>query len=313
MYPPEMTYYTGCPEGGYRNDEGSPSPLIRWIKEFQLLNGLRAPPHVGYYYGNGNPDDFIHAFEGATKMEKWVMPVSCHVFVYILKDAARVWWNSLPKGVVLNYKDLKRRKGKAKQMDTQLGECVDSTVKAEPTMEGKEEPILMIWVVNNPLKRKEPPKIMSIEEMIFPPIRNRALMTSNNVTFISSFVLLIMKYLVKISTKEDTAYLCLHFIRNHEDLYAVSRRYHTPYPRYSIRRSWKILNMVPTPRNSLYAVLTETDTPNYIQISSISVYLSREKINDGRNDIQIYRRRKMRTRGDEGIHQRIQNIQRALV
>ncbi|GKD88516.1 reverse transcriptase domain-containing protein, partial [Tanacetum coccineum] len=57
----------------------------------------------------GDPDDFIHAFEGATKMEKWVMPVSCHMFVYILKDAARIWWNSLPKGVVLNYEDLKRR------------------------------------------------------------------------------------------------------------------------------------------------------------------------------------------------------------
>ncbi|GJZ02353.1 hypothetical protein Tco_0520314 [Tanacetum coccineum] len=66
------------------------------------------------------------------------------------------------------------RKGKAKQMDTQLGEWIAPTVKAEPTTKGKEEPILMIWVVNNPLKRKEPPKIRSIEEMIFPPIRNRA-------------------------------------------------------------------------------------------------------------------------------------------
>ncbi|GKC89717.1 hypothetical protein Tco_1150366 [Tanacetum coccineum] len=66
------------------------------------------------------------------------------------------------------------RKGKAKQTDTQLGEWIAMTVKAEPTTKGKEEPILMIGVVNNPLKRKEPPKIMSIEEMIFPSIRNRA-------------------------------------------------------------------------------------------------------------------------------------------
>ncbi|GJV65162.1 hypothetical protein Tco_1475990 [Tanacetum coccineum] len=102
-------YYTGCPEGGYRNDEGSPSPLVRWIEEFQLPNGLRIPPHVGYYDGKGDPDDFINAFKGATKMEKWVMLVSCHMFVYILKDVAWVWWNSLPKGVVSNYEDLKRR------------------------------------------------------------------------------------------------------------------------------------------------------------------------------------------------------------
>ncbi|GKE11378.1 hypothetical protein Tco_1414929 [Tanacetum coccineum] len=211
-------------------------------------------------------------------MGKWVMPVLFHMFVYILKDAARVWWNNLPKGVVLNYEDLKRRfrthfnqqkkqtktylaingikrregesnslkattdswtkctlsykqkklfrgsthylhgrkhrrettkgnamgtyrkeeqrkarqikeavksgrlahlikgirKGKSKQTDTQLEEWITPAVKAEPITEGKKEPILTIGVVDNPLKRKEPPKIMSIEEMIFPPIRNRA-------------------------------------------------------------------------------------------------------------------------------------------
>nr|GFC35770.1 reverse transcriptase domain-containing protein [Tanacetum cinerariifolium] len=41
-------------------------------------------------------------------------------------------------------------------------------------MDGKEELILMTGVINNPLKRKEPPRITSIEEMVFPPIRNRA-------------------------------------------------------------------------------------------------------------------------------------------
>ncbi|GJZ63645.1 hypothetical protein Tco_0620066 [Tanacetum coccineum] len=66
------------------------------------------------------------------------------------------------------------RKGKAKQTNTQLREWIASTVKAYPPTEGKEEHILMIGMVNNPLKRKEPPKIMSTEEMIFPPICNRA-------------------------------------------------------------------------------------------------------------------------------------------
>ncbi|GKC56037.1 reverse transcriptase domain-containing protein [Tanacetum coccineum] len=33
--------------------------------------------------------------------------------------------------------------------------------------------MLMIGLINNPPERKEPPKIMSVEEMIFPPIRNR--------------------------------------------------------------------------------------------------------------------------------------------
>ncbi|GJQ90296.1 hypothetical protein Tco_0001435 [Tanacetum coccineum] len=66
------------------------------------------------------------------------------------------------------------RKGKAKQTDSQPGEWAAQAVKAEPATEGKEEPILMIGVVDNPLKRKEPPKIMSIEEMIFLPIQNEA-------------------------------------------------------------------------------------------------------------------------------------------
>ncbi|GJR72934.1 hypothetical protein Tco_0085299 [Tanacetum coccineum] len=66
------------------------------------------------------------------------------------------------------------RKGKAKKADAQLGEWIGLTVKAEQAMEGKEEPILMVGMVNNPLKRKGPPKIMSIKEMIFLPIRNKA-------------------------------------------------------------------------------------------------------------------------------------------
>ncbi|GKC09998.1 hypothetical protein Tco_1001608 [Tanacetum coccineum] len=91
---PLMMYYTGCPDGGYKNDEGSPTLLVR--------------------------------------------------------------------------------KGKAKKTDIQLGEWIASAGKEKPSTEGKEEPILMIGVVNNLLKSKEPPKIISIEEMIFSPIRNRA-------------------------------------------------------------------------------------------------------------------------------------------
>ncbi|GJW16688.1 hypothetical protein Tco_0024124, partial [Tanacetum coccineum] len=66
------------------------------------------------------------------------------------------------------------RKGKAKKADAQLEEWIGPTIKAEKATEGKEEPILMVGMVNNPLKRKGPPKIMSIEEMIFPLIRNKA-------------------------------------------------------------------------------------------------------------------------------------------
>nr|GEW50146.1 DNA-binding pseudobarrel domain-containing protein [Tanacetum cinerariifolium] len=63
-------YYTGYPKRGHMNDEESSSPLTKGIEEFQLSNGLRVPPYVRYNDEKGEPDDFIHAFEGATKMEK---------------------------------------------------------------------------------------------------------------------------------------------------------------------------------------------------------------------------------------------------
>ncbi|GJR89883.1 hypothetical protein Tco_0213894 [Tanacetum coccineum] len=66
---------------------------------------------------------------------------------------------------------LKRR---TKQMNTQLEEWITLAIKAKPVMGEKEEPILMIRVINNPLKRKELPRITSVEETIFPPIQNRA-------------------------------------------------------------------------------------------------------------------------------------------
>ncbi|GJV19793.1 reverse transcriptase domain-containing protein [Tanacetum coccineum] len=95
--------------GGYENDADSFSLLTRWIEEFQFLDGLKVPPHVGYYDWKQDPDNFIHVFEGAMRMEKWAMPVTCYMFVYILKDVARVWWNSLPKRVVTSYEDLNKR------------------------------------------------------------------------------------------------------------------------------------------------------------------------------------------------------------
>nr|GEY44984.1 reverse transcriptase domain-containing protein [Tanacetum cinerariifolium] len=60
------------------------------------------------------------------------------------------------------------RKERAKQTHTQLEEWTAPAVNAKPVADEKEEPILMTRVTNNPLKRKEPPRIMSVEEMIFP-------------------------------------------------------------------------------------------------------------------------------------------------
>ncbi|GKB84306.1 reverse transcriptase domain-containing protein [Tanacetum coccineum] len=67
------------------------------------------PSHIGSYDGKGDPDNFLHLFEGAIRMQKWLMPVACHMFTYTLKDSARIWWNSQKAGSILDYEDLKAK------------------------------------------------------------------------------------------------------------------------------------------------------------------------------------------------------------
>ncbi|GKB57681.1 hypothetical protein Tco_0913867 [Tanacetum coccineum] len=56
-----------------------------------------------------------------------------------------------------------------------------------------------------------------------------------------------------VSIKEDTAYLCLHFTKDHEE-YKINTSYpgktNTPYSSYGNKIFWKISNVVPTPRNT---------------------------------------------------------------
>ncbi|GJT15654.1 reverse transcriptase domain-containing protein [Tanacetum coccineum] len=70
--------------------------------------GGNLPPN-GSYDGKGDPDNYLHIFEGAIRMQKWVMPVACHMFTYTLKDSARIWWNSQKAGSILNYEGLKAK------------------------------------------------------------------------------------------------------------------------------------------------------------------------------------------------------------
>ncbi|GJR68259.1 reverse transcriptase domain-containing protein [Tanacetum coccineum] len=88
---------------------GSVTPFVPWIKEYPLPDGLKMSSHVGSYDGKGDPDNFLHLFEGAIRMQKWLMLVACHMFTYTLKDSAWIWWNSQKAGSILNYEDLKAK------------------------------------------------------------------------------------------------------------------------------------------------------------------------------------------------------------
>ncbi|GKC51193.1 reverse transcriptase domain-containing protein [Tanacetum coccineum] len=65
------------------------------------------PSHIGSFDGKGDPDNFLYLFEGAIRMQKWLMPIAFHMFTYTLKDSARIWWNSQKAGSILDYEDLK--------------------------------------------------------------------------------------------------------------------------------------------------------------------------------------------------------------
>ncbi|GKD05229.1 hypothetical protein Tco_1180203 [Tanacetum coccineum] len=107
---PNMPAYANPNSTGlFPNLLGSVTPFVRWIEDYPLPDGLKMPSHIGSYDRKGDPDNFLHLFEGAIRMQKWLMPVACHMFIYTLKDFARIWWNSKKAGSILDYEDLKAK------------------------------------------------------------------------------------------------------------------------------------------------------------------------------------------------------------
>ncbi|GJT97817.1 hypothetical protein Tco_1093335 [Tanacetum coccineum] len=64
------------PNGLFADPTGSVTSFVCWIEDYPLPDGLKMPFHVGSYDGKGDPDNFLHLFEGAIHMQKWLMPVA---------------------------------------------------------------------------------------------------------------------------------------------------------------------------------------------------------------------------------------------
>ncbi|GJZ04459.1 hypothetical protein Tco_0537734 [Tanacetum coccineum] len=111
MYPqPNAPAYPNPGQTGLFTDPtGCITPFVRWIEDYPLLDELKMPYHIGSYNGKGDPDNYLHLFEGVIRMQKWAMPVAYHMFTYTLKYSARIWWNSQKAGSIINYKDLKAK------------------------------------------------------------------------------------------------------------------------------------------------------------------------------------------------------------
>nr|GEW52493.1 reverse transcriptase domain-containing protein [Tanacetum cinerariifolium] len=106
MYTFSNVYVYTNPIGAVLNPVGSITPFVHWIEDYPLLDGLKMPSRIGSYDGKGDPNHFLHLFEGAIRMQRWLMSVACHMFTYTLKDSAKIWWNSQKLGSILDYKDL---------------------------------------------------------------------------------------------------------------------------------------------------------------------------------------------------------------
>nr|GEU55501.1 reverse transcriptase domain-containing protein [Tanacetum cinerariifolium] len=69
---PNMPAYANPNLNGlFPNPLGSVTPFVRWIEDYPLPYGLKMPFHIGSYDEKGDPDNFMHLFEGAIRMQKW--------------------------------------------------------------------------------------------------------------------------------------------------------------------------------------------------------------------------------------------------
>ncbi|GJR33278.1 reverse transcriptase domain-containing protein [Tanacetum coccineum] len=56
--------------GLFADPTGCLTLFVRWIEDYPLPDGLKMPSHVGSYDGKGDPDNYLHLFEGAIRLHE---------------------------------------------------------------------------------------------------------------------------------------------------------------------------------------------------------------------------------------------------
>ncbi|GKD13527.1 hypothetical protein Tco_1197934 [Tanacetum coccineum] len=82
-------------------------PFTPRICNFKSSRKTRMPNNVKTYDGTGDPEDHVKKFQAAVQVERWAMPMWCHIFNSILIGTVRVWFDELPPESIDGYKDLK--------------------------------------------------------------------------------------------------------------------------------------------------------------------------------------------------------------
>ncbi|GKC46614.1 reverse transcriptase domain-containing protein [Tanacetum coccineum] len=60
------------------------------------------------YHSRGDLEDHLKIFQTAAKIERWAMPMWCHMFNSTLIGLARVWFDKLPPESVDSYEALRK-------------------------------------------------------------------------------------------------------------------------------------------------------------------------------------------------------------
>nr|XP_043615923.1 uncharacterized protein LOC122587824 [Erigeron canadensis] len=87
----------------------SASKFTKRISDFQFPSKIKMPSNVKMYDGTTDPDDHMGVFSGAAKVEQWSMPVWCHMFGQTLFGSARVWYDSLARGSIDSFEELRQK------------------------------------------------------------------------------------------------------------------------------------------------------------------------------------------------------------
>ncbi|XP_022041366.1 uncharacterized protein LOC110943944 [Helianthus annuus] len=81
----------------------------KFIREIATaaIDKTKLPHNVGKYNGLTDPDDHLQVFNGAGATGGWNLPTWCHLFAQAFIGAARVWFDSLPAGMIKSWIDFR--------------------------------------------------------------------------------------------------------------------------------------------------------------------------------------------------------------
>ncbi|GKA91320.1 hypothetical protein Tco_0813190, partial [Tanacetum coccineum] len=143
------------PNGLFTNATGSVTPFVRWIEDYPLLDGLKMASYVGSYNEKGDPDNFLHLFEGAIRMQKWLMPVASSK-----RGSRRRTWQFTASN---------KEKAIVSELSP-LGEWKEERRNSKPA----ETPVLMITRRScNPRKRYVEDDYNKVGKITFPPLSDK--------------------------------------------------------------------------------------------------------------------------------------------